>query len=127
MASDSVLIASTAESDSKDGVVQLAEFILNLHKRAHKGLTIDGILLCMIDERLKLNKKIIAELSAFFDNVIPVYYTKVVRRVELATAKDMQKTIFEYLPHSQSAVSYTEICHEFLEKGGYVYGKEHTA
>jgi chromosome partitioning protein len=110
---DSVLIPVQAEYYSLEGLIALLDTIKKVKARYNPYIKIEGFLLTMYDSRLLLSKHIEKELRNSFGE--KVFKTVIPRNVRIAEAPSFGKSIFEYAPSSQGAISYLNLAKEVLK------------
>ena len=76
------------------------------------GLTIDGVLLTMYDERTNLAQQVAEEVRAVFGDL--VFETLVPRNVRLAEAPSFGRPIHAYDLRSRGSQAYLELGREYL-------------
>lgn len=115
VAADSVLIPVQAAYLPVKGLEQLIKTIMMVKKRLNRKLSIEGILLTMVNFRTNLAKDIVTKLYEtyegkirIFENVIPLS----VRAVE-STAEGI--SIYSHSPKSKVAVAYSGLTQEVLK------------
>jgi chromosome partitioning protein len=77
------------------------------------GLTIEGLLLTMYDERTNLSSAVAADLRDFYGQ--QVFETVIPRNVRLAEAPSHGKPIVVYDIRSRGAESYIQLAKEVME------------
>lgn len=112
-ACDSVLIPIQCEYLALEGLSELLDTLMRVRRALNPGLSIEGILLTMYDDRTTLSKQIAADLKSFFGT--QVFRTVIPRNVRLAEAPSHGKTIFEYDPSSRGAACYSQLAEEVIE------------
>ena len=103
VASDMVLIPVQAAYLPVKGLQQLIRTISMVKKRLNRKLTIQGILLTMVDFRTNYAKDI-----AIFENVIPL-------SVKVAEASAEGKSIYCHCPNGKVSMAYENLTQEVLE------------
>jgi chromosome partitioning protein len=112
VASNSVLIPIQCEFFALEGISQLIDTIDRLKEAFNPGLTIEGVLLTMYDDRTNLTRQVEADLREFFEE--EVFRTVVPRSIRLAEAPSFGKTILAYDPRSRGAEAYIQLAKEIL-------------
>ncbi len=112
VASNSVLIPIQCEFFALEGISQLLDTIDRLKEAFNPGLTIEGVLLTMYDDRTNLTRQVEADLREFFEE--EVFRTIVPRSIRLAEAPSFGKTILAYDPRSRGAEAYIQLAKEIL-------------
>ncbi|MDQ0339285.1 chromosome partitioning protein [Caldalkalibacillus uzonensis] len=111
-AADSVLIPIQCEYYALEGLSQLLNTIRLVQKHLNKQLTIEGVLLTMLDARTNLGIQVIEEVKKYFRE--KVYQTVIPRNVRLSEAPSHGKSIIDYDPKSKGAEVYMELAKEVL-------------
>lgn len=114
-AADSLLVPIQCEYFALEGVTELFDTLARLKRELNPGLTIEGLLLTMYDERTNLSAAVAKDLRDFYgpqvlDTVIP-------RNVRLAEAPSFGKPVLSYDPRSRGAEAYFELAKEILKHG----------
>jgi chromosome partitioning protein len=118
VAADAVLIPMQAEYFALEGVSELLDTIERIRAGLNPGLTIEGVVLTMFDDRTNLAQQVTAELSRYFGEKL--CRTTIPRNVRLAEAPSHGKPALIYDPRSRGAESYIQLAKEILERGGIV-------
>jgi chromosome partitioning protein len=124
---DSLLVPIQCEYYALEGVTELFDTLARIRRSLNPGLTIEGLLLTMYDDRTNLSSAVAADLRDFYggqvlDTVIP-------RNVRLAEAPSYGKPIVLYDIRSRGAESYLQLAKEILahDKKGSRSGTERSA
>jgi chromosome partitioning protein len=109
---DSLLVPIQCEYYALEGVTELFDTLARIRRSLNPGLTIEGLLLTMYDDRTNLSSAVAADLRDFYggqvlDTVIP-------RNVRLAEAPSYGKPIILYDIRSRGAESYLQLAKEIL-------------
>ena len=115
-AADSVLVPLQCEYYALEGLSDLQNTINLVGQSLNPGLTIEGIVLCMVDNRQNLTEQVASEVRSHFDS--KVYDTTVPRNVRLSEAPSFGKPIILYDINSKGAKSYLDLAREFLSRHG---------
>ena len=113
VAADSVLIPLQCEFFALEGVSELMSTVERIQQSFNPGLTIEGILLTMYDERTNLSTQVIDDVrkhfrGAVFESVVP-------RNVRLAEAPSHGQPILLYDIRSKGAEAYLSLTKEILK------------
>ena len=114
-ASDSVLIPVQCEFLALDGLTQLLNtirLIQNKQKFNHKTLTIEGVLLTMLDTRSNIGYEVINEVRTYFKE--KVFKTIIPRNVKVSVAPSHGLPVTEYSPRSKGSLSYQNLAKEMV-------------
>jgi len=115
-ASDSVLIPVQCEFLALDGLTQLLNtirVIQNKQKHNRKTLTIEGVLLTMLDTRSNIGYEVINEVKTYFKE--KVFKTIIPRNVKCSTAPSFGLPVTEFSPRSKGSLSYQNLAKEMVE------------
>lgn len=116
-ASDSVIIPTTLDYYSTgSGVDLILETIIRIRKRLNKELEIDGLLLTMVDTRLRLSKQILSEIKSVYGGSINVFNTVIRGSVKSKEAVGCMESVVSYAPESNAAIDYMNFIKEFLDE-----------
>jgi chromosome partitioning protein len=96
-------------------VTELFETLARLKRELNPGLSIEGLLLTMFDERTNLSTAVAKDLRDFYGP--KVFKTVIPRNVRLAEAPSFGKPILSYDPKSRGAESYKQLAEEVLNHG----------
>ncbi|MFH1574331.1 MAG: AAA family ATPase [Acidobacteriota bacterium] len=118
VAADSVLIPIQCEYFALEGISELLETLSRVRQSFNPGLSVQGILLTMYDERTNLSAQVRDDLQSYFAH--QMFASIVPRNVRLAEAPSFGKPIFLYDIRSKGAESYISLAKEILnhEKKG---------
>ena len=111
-ASDSIIIPIQCEYYALEGLSQLLNTIRLVQRHLNKNLEIEGILITMYDNRLKLSRQVVEEVKNYFGN--KVYGTFIKRNVRLGEAPSHGKPIVLYDAASTGAQNYMNLVSEIL-------------
>lgn len=114
VASDSVLIPVQSEYYALEGLTLLLNTIKMVKSRLNSSLDIEGYLLTMFDQRLRLSNQVAAEMEKYFRDKL--YSVKVMRNVKISESPSYGKPVVVYDPLSVGAKNYTELSNEFLKR-----------
>jgi chromosome partitioning protein len=114
------------------GFGKLLQTIELVNKRINPKLKVNGILLCMFEDRVSLPNEVKADIEQFLDKtrgtncawaqarILPVYIRK---NIKLAEAPGYGQTIFEYAPTCHGSEDYqkvAELLHAQLQSAAQV-------
>ena len=86
-------------------------------KHTNRNLTIDGILLTLVDGRTNLAKSTVEALRENFGCRIRIYRTTIPIAVKAAEVSSKGKSIYAYEPSSTVSKAYTDFTKEVLADG----------
>lgn len=116
IASDSVLIPVQCEFLALDGLTQLLNtirLIQTKQKYNQRTLTIEGVLLTMLDTRSNIGYEVINEVKTYFKE--KVFKTIIPRNVKCSAAPSHGLPVTEYSPRSKGSLSYQNLAREMVE------------
>jgi len=116
VAADSVLIPMQAEYFALEGVTELLDTIERIRIDLNPGLSIEGVVLTMFDDRTNLAQSVASELRNFFGGLL--CETAIPRNVRLAEAPSHGKPALVYDPRSRGAEAYLKLAEEIMERAG---------
>lgn len=111
-AADSLLVPIQCEYYALEGVTELFDTLARIRRSLNPGLTIEGLLLTMYDERTNLSAAVAADLRDFYGE--QVFKTVIPRNVKLAEAPSYGKPILAYDAKSKGAESYLQLAKEIM-------------
>lgn len=114
-AADAIIIPVQCEYYALEGLSQLLSTVRLVQKHLNKQLTIDGVLLTMLDARTNLGLQVIEEVKKYFQD--KVYKSIIPRNVRLSEAPSHGKPIITYDPKSRGAELYLELAREVIKHG----------
>ncbi len=112
-AADSVLIPIQCEFYALEGLSQLLNTIRLVQRALNPGLSIEGVLLTMFDQRLNLSNQVARDAREYFGS--KVFRTAIPRNVRLAEAPSFGEPIIHYDVLSKGAQSYLTLAKELLQ------------
>lgn len=116
-AADSVIIPVQAQYLPAKGMTQLLSTIAKVKKHTNRNLTIDGILLTLVDGRTNLAKSKVEAQRENFGCRIRIYWTTIPIAVKAAEVSSKGKSIYAYEPSSTVSKAYTDFTKEVLADG----------
>ena len=115
-ASDSVIIPVQCEFFALEGIAKLLNTVKIIKQKLNPGLKIEGFLLTMYDNRLRLSNQVYEEVKRHFGDL--VFDTVIARNVRLSEAPSHGLSVLEYDASSKGAKNYTALAKELLKKKG---------
>ncbi len=112
VAADSVLIPMQAEYFALEGISELLDTIERIRAALNPELSVEGVVLTMLDERTSLAKQVMAELKKYFGEKL--CSTTVPRNIRLAEAPSHGKPALLYDVRSRGAESYIRLAKEII-------------
>ncbi len=113
-AANSVLIPVQCEYFALEGLGQLLNTINIVRQHYNVNLSIEGVLLTMYDNRLKLSMQVTEEVRRFFGE--RVFKTVINRNVRISEAPSYGKPIILYDVLSVGSKNYMSLASELLER-----------
>ncbi|WP_310992135.1 ParA family protein [Aequorivita marina] len=113
-AADSVIIPIQCEYFALEGLGKLLNTIKSVQKIHNVNLDIEGLLLTMFDQRLRLSNQVVDEVKKHFDEM--VFETIIMRNVRLSEAPSYGESIISYDASSKGADNYLSLAHELIKK-----------
>lgn len=113
-ASDAVLIPVQCEYYALEGLTQLLNTILLTQKVFNEDLTIEGVLLTMLDSRTNLGIEVSQEVRKYFRE--KVYEVVIPRNIKLSEAPSEGLNIFDYDKSSEGAKAYAKLAKEVVSR-----------
>ncbi len=114
-AAKSLLVPIQCEYYALEGVTELFDTLARIRRLHNPGLTIEGLLLTMFDERTNLSAAVASDLRDFYGQ--QVFETMIPRNVRLAEAPSYGKPITLYDGHSRGAEAYFQLGKEIIAHG----------
>lgn len=113
-ASDSVIIPVQCEYFALEGISKLLNTIKIIKSRLNPRLEIEGFLLTMFDNRLRLANQVQAEVRKHFEDM--VFETVINRNVRLSEAPSHGKPVMLYDASSRGSSNYMDLAEELIKK-----------
>ena len=113
-AADSVIIPVQCEYFALEGLGKLLNTIKIVQSRLNPDLDIEGVLLTMFDQRLRLAKQVVEEVKTHFQQM--VFDTIIHRNTRLSEAPSYGETVIIYDANSTGAINYLNLARELLQK-----------
>ena len=117
VAADTLLVPMQAEYFALEGVSELISTLERVTASFNPGLSVEGVLLTMFDDRTNLSQAVRDNLQGYFGDKL--LKTTIPRNVRLAEAPSHGKPVLLYDPKSRGAEAYRELAAEILERNGY--------
>ena len=113
-ASDSVIIPVQCEIFALEGIAKLLNTIKIIKSKLNPGLKIEGFLLTMFDNRLRLSNQVYEEVKRHFGDL--VFNTVIARNVRLSEAPSHGVSVLDYDPSSKGAKNYRDLAKELIKR-----------
>jgi chromosome partitioning protein len=113
-ASDSVIIPVQCEYFALEGLGKLLNTIKIVQQRLNPQLDIEGILLTMYDQRLRLSNQVVDEVKMHFQDI--VFDSVIQRNTKLSEAPSFGVPVIMHDANSKGALNYLSLAEEILKK-----------
>ena len=113
-AADSVIIPVQCEFFALEGIAKLLNTIKIIKSQLNPTLQIEGFLLTMYDNRLRLSTQVYEEVKRHFGDL--VFNTVINRNVRLSEAPSHGLSVLDYDPSSKGARNYSQLAKELLRR-----------
>ena len=113
-AADSVIVPIQCEYFALEGLGKLLNTIKIVQTRLNPELSMEGMLLTMYDQRLRLANQVAEELKTHFHQL--VFDTVIHRNTRLGEAPSHGESIITHDASSKGAVNYLNLAREILQK-----------
>jgi len=113
-ASDSVIIPVQCEYFALEGISKLLNTIKIIKSKLNPQLEIEGFLLTMYDNRLRLANQVYTEVKKHFQDM--VFETAITRNVRLSEAPSHGKPVLLYDAESKGSSNYMDLAKELIER-----------
>ena len=113
-AADSVIVPIQCEYYALEGLTQLLNTVLLTQSVFNPQLTIEGVLLTMLDQRTNLGVEVSQEVRKYFKE--KVYKTAIPRNIKLSEAPSEGLAIFDYDNNSEGARAYRDFAKEVCKR-----------
>jgi len=113
-ASDSVIIPVQCEYFALEGISKLLNTIKIIKSKLNPEMEIEGFLLTMYDNRLRLANQVYAEVKKHFEGM--VFDAVITRNVRLSEAPSHGKPVLLYDSESKGSTNYMDLAKELIAK-----------
>lgn len=113
-AADGLLIPIQCEYFALEGVSELMRTVEEVRRFLNPGLTLDGVVLTMFDDRTNLARQVADEVRGAFGDL--VFEAIIPRNVRLAEAPSFGRPIHAYDLRSRGAQAYLHLGREYLRR-----------
>lgn len=124
-AADSVIIPVQAHYLPAKGMTQLLQTIARVRRQINPKLTIDGVLLTMVDNRTNFAKDISFILRRDYGDKLRVFQTEIPLSIRAAETSAQGKSIYAFDPHGIAAKAYEAFTKEVQNIGEKRRAKQH--
>jgi chromosome partitioning protein len=126
-AADSVIIPVQAHYLPAKGMTQLLQTIARVRRQINPRLTIDGVLLTMVDNRTNFAKDISFVLRRDYGDKLRVFQTEIPLSIRAAETSAQGKSIYAFDLHGIAARAYQAFTKEVQDIGEKRRAKQHQA
>lgn len=116
VAANGLLVPMQAEYFALEGISELMSTLDRVSQAFNPGLSLEGVLLTMYDERTNLSQQVAANLREFFGEKL--LNTTIPRNIRLAEAPSHGQPVALYDPRSRGAEAYKDLALEILRRNG---------
>ena len=113
-ASESVIIPVQCEYFALEGISKLLNTIKIIKSKLNPSLEIEGFLLTMYDNRLRLANQVYDEVKNHFGDM--VFNTVIYRNVRLSEAPSYGKPVLTYDGESKGSLNYIDLAKELISR-----------
>lgn len=114
VAATSCLVTVQPESSALKGLNNLFERIFQVRDRINYELKVEGIVMTMVDRRLKIHKDMIDYVAESLSN-FKIFKAEIRNNVAIKESQLAQQDIFEYSERSNGAIDYMKLAKELLK------------
>jgi chromosome partitioning protein len=114
VAANTLIVPMQAEYFALEGISELVSTLERVQAAFNPGITIEGVLLTMYDDRTNLAQQVTETLREFFKERL--FKTVIPRNVRLAEAPSHGKPVAVYDNRSRGSEAYFELTNEYLER-----------
>ena len=113
-ASNSVIIPVQCEFFALEGIAKLLNTVKIIKSKLNPNLQIEGFLLTMHDNRLRLSNQVYEEVKRHFGDL--AFNTVISRNVRLSEAPSHGQSVLDYDASSKGAKNYTALAKELISR-----------
>jgi chromosome partitioning protein len=113
-AADSVIIPVTPKYLDALGLELLLKSVAQIRRQINPNLSIDGILLTMVDRRANLTREVISSIESAYGGNIRIFSEHIPRSVKAAETSAKGVSIFTHDPNGKVAAAYESLVREVL-------------
>lgn len=124
---DSVIIPVQAHYLPAKGMTQLLQTIARLRRQINPKLTIDGVLMTMVDNRTNFARDISFILRRDYGDKLRIFQTEIPLSIRAAETSAKGKSIYLHDPHGLAAKAYEAFTKEVRNIGEKRRAKQHKA
>lgn len=117
VAADKILIISTPDILSANGISMIADYIKKIKKRINPSIEIAGILLNMCNERTNVFKNMLEILDSAYGSRIGIFKTRIPMSVKVSEANLEKMPVVKYAPSNKVSQAFIEAAKELIGNG----------
>ena len=117
VAADSVLIPTQPHYFSMAGLQMFHDTICKIRKKMNPSLTIEGVLVTMMDNRPNFTKDLVAQLHDTYGDVFHVFETEIPTSIRMSESSARGKSIFAFDRKGKVAAAYEKLTREVIGNG----------
>lgn len=114
-AADSVLIPTQPEFFSNAGLQMLLSTVSKVRKKINPSLSIEGVLVTMMDKRPNFTKELVSQLREAYGGAIKVFDTEIPKSIRMTESNVNGKSVFGYDPKNPVGRAYEAFTKEVIE------------
>ena len=117
VASDSVLIPTQPQYFSMAGIQMFYDTFCKIRKKMNPSLSIEGVLVTMMDNRPNFTKDLVAQLRESYGGIFKVFEAEIPTSIRMTESSARGKSIFAFDPKGKVAAAYEKLTQEVIENG----------
>ena len=117
VASDSVLIPTQPQYFSTAGLQMFYETIYKIRKKMNPSLSIEGVLVTMMNNRPNFTRDLVAQLRETYGSVFKVFDAEIPTSIRMTESSARGKSIFAFDAKGKVAAAYEKLTQEVIENG----------
>ena len=117
VAADSVLIPTQPQYFSMAGIQMFYDTFSKIRKKMNPTLSIEGVLVTMMDNRPNFTKELVTQLRNAYGDVFKVFETEIPTSIRMSESNARGKSIFEFDRKGKVAAAYEKLTQEVIENG----------
>ena len=114
---DSVLIPTQPQYFSMAGIQMFYDTFSKIRKKMNPSLSIEGVLVTMMDNRPNFTKELVTQLRNAYGEVFRVFETEIPTSIRMSESNARGKSIFEFDRKGKVAAAYEKLTQEVIENG----------
>ncbi len=117
VAADSVLIPTQPQYFSMAGIQMFYDTFSKIRKKMNPSLSIEGVLVTMMDNRPNFMKELVMQLRNAYGEVFRVFETEIPTSIRMSESNARGKSIFDFDRKGKVAAAYEKLTQEVIENG----------